>query len=46
MNAPISDFTSAELALVDALLARRFGHPVAVEPADAELQLDPGSPYR
>ena len=46
VNASIPDFTSPELALVDALLARRFGHPVAVEPADAELQLDAGSPYR
>jgi hypothetical protein len=40
---PIPDFTADEQARVEALLARRYGQPVAIELADAELLLDPGS---
>lgn len=41
MNASVPDFTAAERELVAALLLRRYGKPVAVEDAEAELQLDP-----
>jgi hypothetical protein len=37
---PIPDFTEAEQRDVAALLARRYGTPVAVELADSELQLE------
>lgn len=40
---PIPDFTADEQSRVEALLARRYGKPVAIELADAELLLDPGS---
>ena len=40
---PIPDFTADEQTRVEALLARRYGKPVAIERADAELLLDPGS---
>lgn len=41
MDAPVPDFTDDERALVAALVAQRYGGPVAVEPAEAELLLDP-----
>jgi hypothetical protein len=37
----IQDFTEAERDLVARLLGRRYGKPVAVELAEAELALDP-----
>jgi hypothetical protein len=37
----IPDFTEAERDLVTRLLQRRYGKPVAIEPAEAELALDP-----
>ena len=41
--APIPDFTADEQARVEALLLRRYDKPVAIQLADAELLLDPGS---
>ena len=41
MHPPVSDFTEVERELVAALVERRYGTPVAVEPAEAELLLDP-----
>lgn len=44
MNTPVArDFNPSELSLAKQLLAERYGRPVAVEPVDVELQLDPAS---
>lgn len=42
MTAPVPAFTDAEHDLLARLLQRRYGKPVPVELADAELALDPG----
>lgn len=42
MNATIPDFTADEIAMVAVVLRRRYGRDVALEPAEAELRLDPG----
>ncbi len=39
----IAQFTDSEIKLVKQLLAERYGHPVELEQADVELQLDPSS---
>jgi hypothetical protein len=41
VDPPVPDFTDAERDLVAALVERRYGRPVAIEPAEAELLLDP-----
>lgn len=41
MTISIPDFTEAERDLVARLLLRRYGKPVALELAEAELSLDP-----
>jgi hypothetical protein len=41
MRLPVPDFTSAERERVATLLRRRYGEPVPVEEAEAELLLDP-----
>ena len=41
--APISDFDETERALVARLVQQRYGKPVAIEPADSELKLDPAT---
>lgn len=41
MTRPIPAFTDAERALVTSLVLRRYEAPVEVEPAEAELALDP-----
>ena len=41
MIAPVPDFTDAQRELVAALVARRYGKPVAIELALAELLLEP-----
>jgi hypothetical protein len=41
---PIPDFNSAERWVVEAALKERYGHFVAIELADSELQLDPDTP--
>jgi hypothetical protein len=43
MNAPMSCITPVAQAIVDTMQAPRFGHAVAVELADANLQVDSGS---
>jgi len=40
---PIPDFTDAETGIVAAVLARRYGKPVPLEPAETELRLDPAT---
>ena len=42
--AAIADFTDPELKLVAQILFERYNRIVPLEQADAELQLDPGSP--
>jgi hypothetical protein len=37
----VPDFTEVERELVAALVARRYGRPVRIEPAESELLLDP-----
>lgn len=39
----IPDFTDADRRVVESALEKRYGHPVPVEPADAEVRLDPAS---
>lgn len=39
----IPDFTEAERWVVESALKERYGKPVALEPADAEVKLDRGS---
>jgi hypothetical protein len=39
----IAQFTDSEQKLVKQLLAERYGHPVELDLADVELQLDPSS---
>jgi hypothetical protein len=43
MNVPVSDFTEAEHKLVMNVLLQRYNKLVALQLADSELQLDPGS---
>jgi hypothetical protein len=40
MPRPIKPFTARERHLISQTLLERFGHPVALEPVDAELQLN------
>jgi hypothetical protein len=40
----IPDFDSAERWVIESALKERYGHIVAIELADSELQLDPGAP--
>jgi hypothetical protein len=40
----IPQFPDSEQLLIKQLLAERYGHPVALENAEVELQLDPSSP--
>lgn len=39
----IADFTDADRRVVETALKERYGRRVTVEPADAEIRLDPGS---
>jgi hypothetical protein len=43
MTGRISDFTDADRWIVETALKERYGRRVGVEPADAEIRLDPGS---
>jgi len=43
MPSDIPDFTAAECDVVATLLAHRYGKPVALEAAETELELAPGS---
>ena len=43
MPMPIADFTAAEIDVVAAQLAHRYGKAVALEAAETELELEPGS---
>ena len=40
----IPDFSSAERWVIESALRERYGHAVAIELADSELKLDPGTP--
>ena len=40
----VPDFTAEERRWIDAALTERFGHAVAIEPADSELRLEPDTP--
>lgn len=41
MSNTIPDFTESERQLISQTLLERYGRPVAVEAADAEIQIDP-----
>lgn len=40
---PLPDFTEAERKLVSQTLLERYGKTIAIQSADAELQLEPGT---
>jgi hypothetical protein len=43
MTTAIPDFTASELKLTNQTLLERYGHMVALQTADAEVQLEPDS---
>ncbi len=43
MQAPIPEFTAAEIGIVEEVLTHRYGKRVQLEAAESELRLDPGS---
>ena len=43
MHSQVADFNEFELGMVERLVAKRYGKPVAIEIADSELRLDAGS---
>jgi hypothetical protein len=43
MTSSIPDFTASELKLTNQTLLERYGHMVALQNADAEVQLEPDS---